>query len=176
MTVQILILALVFMAVSGLVFGVVSWFNRRAAIQQRLDELGHADSTPEAGLTGDTKAVWRARVAKVAGPMARLSTPEEGWDSSALRLRFIHAGLRDASWPILFFAAKTVLALLLPAIFVLYQSLRPAGVQASSGSILLLVAAFAGGDRLLPAERGLVLTSRAGVSRNCARRCRMRWT
>jgi tight adherence protein C len=138
MTVQILILALVFMAVSGLVFGMVSWLNRRAAIQQRLDDLGHGDSTPEAGLTGDSKAVWRARVAQVAGPMAKLSTPEEGWDSSALRLRFIHAGLRDASWPIIFFAAKTVLALLLPAIFVVYQSLRPAGAG-FSGSILLLL-------------------------------------
>ncbi len=138
MTEQILILALVFMAVSGLVFGVVSWLNRRAAIQQRLDDLGHGDSTPEAGLAGNSKAVWRARVAQVAGPMARLSTPEEGWDSSALRLRFIHAGLRDASWPIVFFAGKTLLALVLPGIFVLYQSLRPTGAG-FSGNILLLL-------------------------------------
>ena len=49
------------------------------------------------------------------GPMAKLSAPKEGWENSTLRLRFMHAGLREKSWPALFFAAKTVLALVFGA-------------------------------------------------------------
>ena len=163
------------MAVSGLVFGVVSWLNRRAAIQQRLDELGHADSTPEAGLAGDSKAVWRARVAKVAGPMARLSTPEEGWDSSALRLRFIHAGLRDAQLADHFLCSQDGAGA--PAAGDLCAVPEPAsGGAGFSGSIVLLLLLLLVAIGYYLPNVVLVLLSRAGVSRNCAKRCRMRWT
>jgi len=150
MTVQIVVLALVFLVVSGAIYGLASWFNRRAAIQERLDQLDHEASKPEAGLTGDAGAVWQARVAKVAGPLASLSTPKEGWESSALRLRFIQAGLRDPAWPLLFFTSKTILALLLPAFFMVYQSVRSVDSHLAGNLVISLVVLLAAIGYYLP--------------------------
>jgi tight adherence protein C len=59
---------------------------------------------------------WIERVAKVSQPLTKLSIPEEGWEKSILRTRFMNAGWRNPHAPTLFFAAKTVLALLGPAV------------------------------------------------------------
>ena len=58
---------------------------------------------------------WVERVAKVTQPLTKLSIPEEGWEQSALRTRFMNAGWRNPFAPTLFFAAKTALSLLGPA-------------------------------------------------------------
>lgn len=58
---------------------------------------------------------WVERVAKVTQPLTKLSVPEEGWEKSVLRTRFMNAGWRNPVAPTLFFASKTVLALLGPA-------------------------------------------------------------
>ena len=58
---------------------------------------------------------WVERVAKVTRPLTKLSIPEEGWEKSTLRTRFMNAGWRNPHAPTLFFAAKTALALLGPA-------------------------------------------------------------
>ena len=55
--------------------------------------------------------------------MARLSTPRRAGTESSLRVRFMQAGLREASGRPFSLPAKTVLALLLPGLFVLYQGL-----------------------------------------------------
>jgi len=62
---------------------------------------------------------WVETVIKVAQPFSRLSLPEEGWEQSALRTRFMNAGWRKRSMPTLYFASKTILALTLPAIVAL---------------------------------------------------------
>lgn len=139
MTVQILILVLIFLAVAGLVFGVSAWVNQRVAVRERLARLDQRESEPAQELSGATAAVWQAKVAKVAGPMATLSSPKEGWDASALRLRFIHAGLRDPNWPVVFFAAKTVLAIALPSLFLLYEHLLSRSVGMGGNKVLLIV-------------------------------------
>lgn len=59
---------------------------------------------------------WVERAAKVAQPFSKLSVPEEGWEKSSLRTRFMNAGWRNPAAATLYFAAKSVLALLLPAI------------------------------------------------------------
>jgi tight adherence protein C len=59
---------------------------------------------------------WVERVAKVTQPLTKLSIPEEGWEQSALRTRFMNAGWRNPFAPTLFFAAKTALSLLGPAV------------------------------------------------------------
>ena len=59
---------------------------------------------------------WVERVAKATQPLTKLSIPEEGWEKSTLRTRFMNAGWRNPHAPTLFFAAKTVLALLGPAV------------------------------------------------------------
>jgi tight adherence protein C len=57
---------------------------------------------------------WIERTVKLTRPFAKLSTPEEGAETSALRARFMHAGIRHASAPLAFFGIKTVMALGLP--------------------------------------------------------------
>ena len=57
---------------------------------------------------------WRERLADFAEPLAKLSVPTEGWESSPLRLRFINAGWRAPSAPGLYHAAKTALTIGLP--------------------------------------------------------------
>ncbi len=68
-------------------------------LRQRLDSVGAAG-------TGGARQ-WLAHFVKFSGPLARLSLPEDGWETSRIRLRFMHAGLRHPSAPLLYFGAKT---------------------------------------------------------------------
>jgi len=142
MTIQVLILGLVFLAVSGLAWAGMAWANRRESVSQRLDQLVGPNANEEKSLT--TGSEWHARVVKVASPIARLSAPAEGWEASALRLRFMQAGLREASWPAVYFACKTVLAVLLPGLFALYQGLSAAQITVTANVLILLVLASIG--------------------------------
>ena len=142
MNIQGVILVLVFLAVSGLAWAGLAWANRRESVSQRLNQLAGANADNEKSLTAGSE--WHARIVKVASPMARLSAPAEGWDASALRLRFMQAGLREASWPAVYFACKTVLALLLPGLFALYQGLSAAQITVTTNVLILLVLASIG--------------------------------
>lgn len=83
---------------------------------QRLDQLS---GTEEATAEEPGVPAWIHRVVKLSGPLARLSLPAEGWEKSRLRIRFMNAGYRTSSAPVLFFAAKTLLTLALPGLLVL---------------------------------------------------------
>jgi len=73
-------------------------------------------------------------VAKIVAPIAWLSTPKEGWESSNFSVRFMQAGLRGPGWPVIFFGVKTFLTLLLPALFLLYRGV----VDVSSATTITL--------------------------------------
>lgn len=110
-TSQWIFLAAVFLVVSGL--PIVSYLLlRRNPAQQRLERVLGAQSG-QTNTEGETPA-WIESIAKVAGPLAKVSLPDEGWEHSELRRRFIQAGWRAPSAPVLFFALKTVLAIGLP--------------------------------------------------------------
>lgn len=151
-TPQGIFLIFVFLAVSGLTYGLASLLLRRRVAAQRLSGEGAA---PPAGSAGDN-GQWLARIVAVAGPLAKLALPTGGWDSSGLRLRFLNAGLRHASWPILYFGAKTALALGLPALFMLTlgMSSQPWGgqlvAQHGSKAILLVSLVLASFGYYLP--------------------------
>ncbi|MDP3192130.1 type II secretion system F family protein [Rhodoferax sp.] len=136
MNMQIVILVLIFLAVTGLAMSVTLWFGRDPALRQRLNQLVNPESKGEKSLIAGSE--WQARVIKAVGPMAKLSTPKVGWDESSLRVRFMQAGLRETAWPAIYFAAKTVLALLWPGLFVLYQGLSAMQMTATN-TILVLV-------------------------------------
>ena len=55
---------------------------------------------------------WGVTLARAIGPFARLSAPDGDWEHSALRLRFVHAGVRREDARLIYFGAKTVLPLL----------------------------------------------------------------
>lgn len=87
---------------------------------------------------------WVERVARAAKPLTKLSVPEEGWEKSALRTRFMNAGWRNPAAPTLYFAAKTALALGLPAVIGLVLAFVSAKVAAYGTMFLLLLAATCG--------------------------------
>jgi tight adherence protein C len=79
---------------------------------------------------------WVERIAKATQPLTKLSIPDEGWEKSALRTRFMNAGWRNPLAPTLFFATKSALALLGPA---LIGTLVLAAVIVLSGIKLLFL-------------------------------------
>lgn len=133
-----LFLLLVFALVAGLAL----WAMLSIAsvpLRERLKSFtAAADAAPAPG-----QGEWIEKVARVAEPFSRLSLPEEGWEKSALRTRFMNAGWRDPSAPKLYFAAKTVLALALPALVAVLAAGR-------SGNLLLVLCAGAAIGYYLP--------------------------
>lgn len=92
----------------------------------------------------EVRVRWIERVASVARPLTRLSIPEEGWEKSALRTRFMNAGWRHPSAPTLYFASKTALALLIPALMAPPLVLYGGSLAGGKVLALLLVGASLG--------------------------------
>lgn len=139
--VQTIVLSMIFLSVAGFVLGIGLWLNRDEAVERRLDELGDPgalDKTEEAGKP------WQAKVAKISAPIAWLSEPKEGWESSNFRVRFMHAGLRGPGWPVIFFGAKTLLTLVLPGLLLLFGSLTNSSTSAQATLVTLLLLAAVG--------------------------------
>lgn len=107
------------------------------------ERLRHFLGAPESSQL-DAGGGWVERVASVAKPLTRLSVPEEGWEKSALRTRFMNAGWRSPSAPTLYFASKTGLALLLPALVAPFAVLYASTLTGGRLLGLLLVAASLG--------------------------------
>ena len=87
---------------------------------------------------------WVERVASVVRPLTRLSIPEEGWEKSTLRTRFMNAGWRHPSAPTLYFASKTALALLAPALCAPFLVLYGRGLDGGKVMGVLLLGAALG--------------------------------
>jgi len=131
---QLIFLIIVFGAASGIVL-VIMMALAPSKARQRLASLTQAGGNTEAD------SVWLEQVAKVAQPFAKLSLPEEGWEKSPLRTRFINAGWRNPSTPSVYFAAKTVLAAGLPLLLTLLFTPR-SGNTSLFLMLLLLCAAI----------------------------------
>lgn len=85
-------------------------------------------------ITGSTQeSDWHETVVKIAEPLARLSTPEGEWENSPLRMRFLHAGVRNPDARLFYFGAKTLLPLVMAGFA--YATLR--SLTQSSGLTLL---------------------------------------
>ena len=135
---QQLFLGIVFLVVAALVFAGLALFAP-GALQLRLRQLAGRNEPGQ--LEGDG---WVERVARVAEPFTRLSVPEEGWEKSKLRTRFMNAGWRKRGAPMLFFAAKTVLALALPLLLAALLLVVAPRLRGDRFLFLLLVAAAIG--------------------------------
>ncbi|RFP24216.1 type II secretion system F family protein [Duganella sp. BJB488] len=110
---QIVFLLIVFAVVAGVALVALLGFSS-VPIRDRLNGfMGPAESS------APTEGGWVEKVAHAAQPFSRLSLPEEGWERSPLRTRFMNAGWRSASAPSLYFAAKTLLSLGLPSLLAL---------------------------------------------------------
>lgn len=146
-TIQIIYLALIFITVFVVALVILTQFTTKT-LQNRLQILktgSDIDSTIEAK---PKVAPWVGRVIELAKPVARLSVPKEGWESSQLRIRFMNAGYRSETAPMIFFIAKTVLTFLLPVMFILYITIS--GAQYSANILLLFIVISAGLGYFLP--------------------------
>jgi tight adherence protein C len=133
---QIGLLAVLFLIVFGIVLVVLRLFAGNA-VQVRLEALDGKKVDTDKGRR--TSQRWMARVVSLTRPLAKLSVPEEGWEESPVRIRFINAGWRKSTAPALFYAAKTGLTLLLPIL--MYLLLR----HGDHNLFLWVVAAAAAG-------------------------------
>jgi tight adherence protein C len=137
---SLVFMALIFVAVSLAAYaGMIAWAAPTSA--RRLGRLAQG-AGEAAAQTSD--ANWQVAVVKVARSLARLSVPDEGWESSPLRIRFMNAGYRNRSALVYYFAAKTLLAFALPGAFFIYSSAVTLGVDASGLMLVMLLLAAMG--------------------------------
>ncbi|OEZ65324.1 bacterial type II secretion system protein F domain protein [Janthinobacterium sp. HH103] len=135
---QLLFLLIVFAVVVAL--ALLAWLIFfPGTLRQRLFGATASAASEAVADTG-----WVERVVRVAQPFSKLSLPEEGWERSPLRTRFMNAGWRQASAPALYFAAKSVLALLFPTALGLYAASAMAAQLRSVLLLLLCVSATIG--------------------------------
>jgi len=105
---QIVMLAAMFVLVFGIAVAAMLLLTRDP-VKARLVALDERDTPRTSRADG-----WSVRLARLAEPLAKLSVPAEGWETSPVRLRFINAGWRAPSVPGLFYAGKTALTIGLP--------------------------------------------------------------
>lgn len=134
---SVLFLLLVFAAVSGLALWAMLALSG-VPLRERLRSFTSAAEAAPAPGQGE----WIEKVARVAEPFSRLSLPEDGWERSALRTRFMNAGWRHPAAPKLYFAAKTLLSLALPVLV--------ATLAGRNGHLLLVLFASAAIGYYLP--------------------------
>lgn len=139
--IQLAFLGLLFVAVFGIVFLGIRLFVSNP-VQIRLEAI--VDRSPSAGPAASGPSPWIESIIKLTGPLAKLSLPTEGWENSMLRTRFMNAGLRHTSAPIIYFTAKTALAIGLPLLVFFF--LQTSNVKYGTNALLfwLLLAAAVG--------------------------------
>jgi len=117
--IQLAFLVLIFTAVVGLAAG-GSLFMRRGTVERRLREV--SQTTKSTIVHRDAaEARWLESFVRLTKPLADLALPDEGWEESELRRRFMYAGIRSSNAPRLFFALKTALAVAVPLAFVVLK-------------------------------------------------------
>jgi tight adherence protein C len=137
--IYIVYLVVLFLVVFGAAMLLMHFLSPNT-LQQRMQFVSGGASASE--LT--PADAWIGRVAKISGPLAKLSIPEEGWEKSSLRTRFMNAGFRDSRSPVIYFASKTVLAVSLPALLWLLLVASAAMPETTVMMLFLLAAATVG--------------------------------
>ena len=135
--VQLIFLIVIFVGVFGGAL-IAARLLTNTAVRDRLDAL------TEQPASKFDRGRWLQQVVDLASPLAKLSVPDEGWETSAVRRRFINAGWRTPAAPGLFYAAKTGLAVLLPLLVLLYLSSTSSHAEGTTKLTYLLIAVAIG--------------------------------
>lgn len=137
---QVGFLALLFLSVFAIVVAAMIFFSPSNA-KARLHSL-----VPGAGATRRQVVPHSlvSQATRISQHLGKLSIPEEGWEASGLRTRFMNAGIRDASAPMAYFGAKTLLALSTPIVVYLLVSFSGAKLSLNSLLFFLLLGATVG--------------------------------
>lgn len=134
---EIAVLAMIFLAVVGMVYSVMLVFAPRAT-RSRLDQIVANEPVAPAGTE---ESGWKETVVKLSQPLAGLALPEDEWDKSPFRAKFMHAGLRSSSVPTIYFAIKTFLTLLLPALFLFFAGVGR--LELTTQNVMMVLAILA---------------------------------
>jgi tight adherence protein C len=140
-TLELGFLALVFCTVMGTAYAVMR-LAARGAVRTRIDTLAKGAEPGFSSHPHQTPMI--EQIAKLTSPLANLSLPQENWERSAIRTRFITAGFRQPAAPAIFFALKTILALALPLLAWFVLSARTPQLTTPTMLLCLLLAATAG--------------------------------
>jgi tight adherence protein C len=132
---QILFLALLFVVVSAIAGGAL-FLLRPSETHKRLRTLV-ADERQQTDVGGR----WVKFVADLTRPISELAAPEEGFEKSSVKLRFVHAGIRNPAAPTAFFGLKTALTLGLPMFG--FALLAFSGQQPKGNNLLLVLLGLA---------------------------------
>ena len=146
-TIQIIYLALIFITVFVVALVILTQFNTKT-LQDRLQILKTSGASVSEVDEKSKISPWVGKIIELTKPVAKLSIPKEGWETSQLRIRFMNAGYRSETAPMIFFLAKTVLTFLVPVIFILYIVISGADYEANL--MLLFIVASAGLGYFLP--------------------------
>ena len=136
---QLVYAAIIFVTVTGFMMAVllpIASSRSKKRLGAVVDTAGYANNR--------THADWTETIVKLARPLAKLSLPTEGWENSPLRMRFVHAGYRGSAPIAVYFGAKTLLALLFPALVYLYVIIAGLQLKMSMLMLALLSAATIG--------------------------------
>jgi tight adherence protein C len=137
-SVQFVFLALIFVVVVAGCLGVAAMLRPDAA-RQRLMGIDAGSAKPVAA-TGRLLD-WVARITR---PISKLSAPEEGFEKSSIKLRFLHAGIRGNTAPTAFFGIKTLLTLGLPMLAFVGLALLGSPLKGNNLLLAMLVMAAVG--------------------------------
>ncbi|KVC73413.1 type II secretion system F family protein [Burkholderia ubonensis] len=112
---QILMLGGLFAAVfAGALVALLVFVPRN--MQRRMQQAGGGAVTlGDGSSTSGGASEWIAKFAEMSKPISKLSVPKEGWEDSPLRIRLMNAGWRTPNAASVYFGAKTLLAIVLPA-------------------------------------------------------------
>lgn len=133
---QILVLTLIFLAATIGTMGVL-YLLRPQPTQDRLQRLSGEGTAAYPGASA-----WRAGISRWIKPFGKILMPEEGWENSPLRRRFMNAGFRSEAAMLVYFGLKALLTIALPIIFVVQLgfSRLPFNVNGVMIFVLLLAA------------------------------------
>jgi tight adherence protein C len=139
-------LGLLFMAVAGLAYvGVWLAFRPRIARERLVTGALSGSAGRDAGANQ-----WQVKVASLAKPLAKLALPKEGWETSGLRTRFMNAGWRNPSAPILYFGAKAALTFGLPILLAFVVGISVGRLPWGTNETLFVMLAVAATGYYLP--------------------------
>ena len=131
-------LLVIFCVAFGLVM-VVMHTLLPSKVQKRLQGLGGANVD-----AGGANGAWIERIARFSSPLAKLSTPKEGWDKSSLRTQFMHAGIRGEFAPIVYLGTQTLLMIAAPVLVWLGLTMFSISLPLNLMAICIMFAAAAG--------------------------------
>ena len=136
--IQLVFLALIFIVVVAGCLGIAAMLRPDVA-RQRLMDLN-----PDAGRQAPVRSRLLDWVASATRPISKLSMPEEGFEKSSIRLRFVHAGIRNATAAPAFFGIKTLLTLGLPLLGFVALTLSGSPLKGNSLLFAMLLLAALG--------------------------------